>query len=617
MEDAKREPTEDPLEAPYLRWLEAVDRGPSPPARAWVDANVPPDLRGPLLEMIDAAAAALPEPHDVEIGRRLPGDVELIEEIGFGGFGRVFRARQVALQRDVAVKVLRSDVLHDEARADALEREARNLAQVADPGVVQVHTVVRDGETVFLVMELVDGTSLADVIARARRGHRPFRDGVASSLASRLSLGTRAGDQAAVRLLLRVTETVGAMHARGIFHRDLKPSNILLAEDGRTKIADFGLSTMTNEARSTDALHGTLDYLPPDALRAGVAGDPASADRFALGAILYELVTLQRPYGEGSRADVLARGRSGRVRDPRELRPDLPLELAAILRAVLADGGPGHYRDLETFREDLARFLAGVPVSVSTAGFARRSTMWMRRRRALVAIIALGLASAGTVAWVLARKPSVTFATVELGLEVVTKGQVPPKWKLTTKSAIDALPPGTPILETDDDIVLKGGSLIVARAESPRECWLYVLNQGPTGNVYVNYPSRRHVEIGMDNPLTPNRAWRIPAGEVDKEAGTETFFLLATTRRCPELEEMVRASHDAPTGRVPLEVASDAVWAAGRHRGVTFEDPTDPAIAEGARRLGETTDWLFKKANIEELRDQLGEQCFLVSFEHQ
>jgi serine/threonine-protein kinase len=228
----------------------------------------------------------------LEQGARL-GRHEILELRGRGGMGEVYRARDTQLDRDVAIKVLRGELSRDPAFQRRFEREARTISALQHANVCALHDVGSENGVDYLVMEYLEGESLAD---RIRRGPLPIAEGV--------------------RIGRDIAEALEAAHRRGIVHRDLKPGNVMLTAAG-TKVVDFGLalggavpgaldgaaasmaSTMTAEGR----LAGTLPYLPPEQL----AGKPADrrSDIWALGCVLYEMATGERPFRGDSQASLI------------------------------------------------------------------------------------------------------------------------------------------------------------------------------------------------------------------------------------------------------------------------------------------------------------------------
>jgi serine/threonine-protein kinase len=222
------------------------------------------------------------------IGERLAGRYRLDARIGSGGFAAVFRARDLRLDRDVAVKVLLAHHATDPVIAARFDREARVLAAVSHPNVVAVHDVGHGGPGTsgepFLVMDLSDGGSLADLLAASETGALP---------PDRL-----------VPILVDVAAGLDALHARGIVHRDLKPSNVLLS-DGRARIADLGIAAAgPSELTAIGTTVGTLAYLAPEQL-AGAPASPAG-DVHALGVIAFLGLTGRLPRPAGSVTEIVA-----------------------------------------------------------------------------------------------------------------------------------------------------------------------------------------------------------------------------------------------------------------------------------------------------------------------
>jgi len=253
------------------------------------------------------------------IGERLAGRYRLDARIGSGGFATVFRARDLLLERDVAVKVLLASHTTDPVIAARFDREARVLAAVSHPNVVAVHDVAPgDPATAaepFLVMDLCDGGSLADRLAASETGALPPDE--------------------LVPALVDVAAGLDALHARGIVHRDLKPSNVLLS-DGRARIADLGIAAAgPSELTAIGTTVGTLAYLAPEQL-AGEPGSPAS-DVHALGVIAFLGLTGRLPRPAGSVTEVVAA--SVRLVDPvSALAPVLGTAFdPAVARALAGD----------------------------------------------------------------------------------------------------------------------------------------------------------------------------------------------------------------------------------------------------------------------------------------
>jgi serine/threonine protein kinase len=226
-------------------------------------------------------------------GTRL-GPYEIVELLGEGGMGEVYRARDPRLGRDVAIKTILERRAGDPDARARFARENRAVAALTHPNIVAIHDVGEDGETVFAVMELLEGETLRD---RLERGALPLPE--------------------AMRTVAAVADGLAAAHARGIVHRDLKPANVFLAADGRVKILDFGLAKDTLPSRGSDSslatlsrettpgtLIGTVDYMSPEQVK-GLAAD-ARSDLFALGSLLHETVAGRRPFERPTAGETLA-----------------------------------------------------------------------------------------------------------------------------------------------------------------------------------------------------------------------------------------------------------------------------------------------------------------------
>ncbi|HEX2120846.1 MAG TPA: protein kinase [Thermoanaerobaculia bacterium] len=278
------------------------------------------------------------------------GPYEVLDLLGEGGMGEVYRGRDPRLGRDIAIKVLAKDSLHDAEATARLEREARAIAALSHPNIVAVHDVGKDNGTFYVVTELLEGKTLRDSIRQAALSWRR-----------------------AVEIGAEVAEGLAAAHAKSIVHRDLKPENIFLTSDGRVKILDFGLAqtdpvlTQRDEATvpttkwfQTDpgTVIGTLGYMSPEQLR-GEPVDP-SADLFSLGCILYEMVTAKRPFHRDSGAATIA----AILKDDLpvdELSDAVPVEFQRIIEGCVEKAASARFQSAR----DLALTLRAIGSSAS------------------------------------------------------------------------------------------------------------------------------------------------------------------------------------------------------------------------------------------------------------
>ena len=254
------------------------------------------------------------------IGRRL-GRYEVVSLLGAGGMGEVYRARDTVLERDVALKVLPEAAAEDPDRLERFAREARAVARLSHPNILEIHDVGHDNDVHYAVTELLEGESLRE---RLGRGRLPVRKAVSTADA--------------------IARGLGAAHAQGVVHRDVKPENVLLTSDGRVKVLDFGIASLHEpevQAAGPDAsevstitaagsLLGTIGYMAPEQVR-GEAAD-ARSDVFALGCVLYEMLTGERTFHRATPAESLAAVLHDEPPPPLSLVPDIP---AGIDRVVM------------------------------------------------------------------------------------------------------------------------------------------------------------------------------------------------------------------------------------------------------------------------------------------
>jgi serine/threonine-protein kinase len=247
-------------------------------------------------------------------GRVIDGRYRLGPVIGRGGMATIHQALDLRLDRPVAVKLLRPEVIRDADLADRFRREALAATVLRHPNIVACLDTGTDDGQPYLVMDLIDGEDLA---ARLKRG------------------GRLAADQAA-RIGLDVARALGAAHLRGIVHRDVKPGNILLAPDGRAMITDFGIARLAADAEAArqGTTLGSVHYFSPEQAR-GASTTPGS-DVYGLGLVLYEALTGTRPFG-GETTDAIALARiDAEPPSPKAIRPEVPSEFDAIVRRALA-----------------------------------------------------------------------------------------------------------------------------------------------------------------------------------------------------------------------------------------------------------------------------------------
>jgi len=259
------------------------------------------------------------------------GRYRVIEKIGSGGMGEVYRAHDDQLDRDVALKVLPAGALADDAARKLFRKEAQTLAKLNHQSIATIHEFGSQDGVDFLVMELILGKSLKGVL----------KDGPVP-------------ENQVQRLGLQLTEGLAAAHEQGVIHRDLKPANIMITSAGRLKILDFGLAKLVEgttaldlaqSSTQSDAMPGTLPYMAPEQLRGGPID--ARTDVYATGAVLYETATGQRPFPETNAARLIESILHQAPRRPCELNRGVSSGLQAILLRALEKEPENRYRAIQ------------------------------------------------------------------------------------------------------------------------------------------------------------------------------------------------------------------------------------------------------------------------------
>ncbi|MFI4969020.1 MAG: protein kinase [Lysobacterales bacterium] len=306
------------------------------------------------------------------------GNYELLELIGEGGMGVVYRARQVSLDREVAIKLLAAGPWASRAFIERFLHEAQHAARMQHPNIVTVYEVGSAEGLHFFSMRLVRGSDLASTLRR----EGPFEP------------------RRAAALMHTVAESVAYAHSLDVLHLDLKPANVLLDEDGQPHVADFGLARRLDRMIAFDntEICGTPSYMAPEQAELG-ALTPAT-DIWGLGAVLYELVTGNPPFRGESAQATLKLLREGTLRRPRRTRRHLPLDLEAIIQKALAREPTRRYASARALADDLARFCEHRMVRARPLNAAQRTGRWMRRepKLAALAMLAFGALLLGLVA---------------------------------------------------------------------------------------------------------------------------------------------------------------------------------------------------------------------------
>ncbi len=343
------------------------------------------------------------------------GPYEVLGLLGEGGMGQVYRGRDPRLGRDIAIKVLAKDALQDAEATGRLEREARAIAALSHPNIVAVHDVGREDGTFYLVTELLEGKTLRDAMQPPPMNWRR-----------------------AVEIGAEVAEGLSAAHAKSIVHRDLKPENIFITDSGRVKILDFGLAQTDPVLSERDegniptskwfqtspgTVIGTLGYMSPEQLR-GESVDP-SADLFSLGCILFEMVTLKKPFHRESGAATIA----AILKDdlPRDLlSAAVPAEFQRIIEGCVEKNPATRFQSAR----DLALTLRAIGSSTTMASDSLIRNITKRRTsKSIDSIAVLPLANAS-------NDPSTEYLSDGITEGIINKLSQLPKLKVMARSTV-------------------------------------------------------------------------------------------------------------------------------------------------------------------------------------
>ncbi len=300
---------------------------------------------------------------DSDVARRRFGSYELIEEIGRGGMGIVYKARQTTLDRTVAIKMILGSHLESSEHLRRFQEEAKAAARLRHPNIVHIHEVGQLHGRHFFAMELIEGISLAE-----RLGQDPM------------------DTPSIVRLMAATARAIGALHRHGIVHRDLKPSNILLDAEGNPYVTDFGLAKVfeSDSVRTaTDVIAGTPSYMSPEQAGGHHEQVGPASDIYSLGAMLYELITGRPPFRERTLVETVLQVLSREPVLPRRLNPRVPRPLEQICLKCLAKSPEARYPSAEALANDLEHFAKGEPLEAKMPGWGERLRRWVWRQPAL------------------------------------------------------------------------------------------------------------------------------------------------------------------------------------------------------------------------------------------
>jgi serine/threonine protein kinase len=344
------------------------------------------------------------------------GDFKIVREIGRGGMGVVYEAEQVSLGRKVALKILSTGLGLTPQAVQRFQREAESAARLHHTNIVPIYATGAEKGVHFYAMELIEGPSLDHVIREMRQSQgnataanprleehdsaatHAYQNRVTDSTAgavfrsSALSSNSHYFDTVA-RLVAEVADALAYAHRHGVVHRDIKPANLLVAPEGRLSLNDFGLARVLEQPgmTTTGEMLGTPAYMSPEQVAAGRTPLDHRTDIYSLGATLYELLTLHRPFIGERRDQVLSQILHKEPRSPRSVNKKVPIDLETICLKAMEKDPDRRYQSAADMAEDLRRFVNRFAISARRVGPVGKATKWVRRHPG----VAAGLACAG------------------------------------------------------------------------------------------------------------------------------------------------------------------------------------------------------------------------------
>jgi serine/threonine protein kinase len=355
-----------------------------------------------------------------ETPRELPerfGDFVIEGQLGSGGMGVVYLARQRSLDREVALKVVRPEQLFFDKTRDRFQREIDAVARLEHPGIARIFSMGEERGIPYFVMERIAGASLSELIPRLRE-HPPrtiegaqLREllmaktalAASSTLDSELFEGSWV--RCACRIVLQIAQALQHAHERGVLHRDIKPGNVMITPGGRAVLLDFGLAAVEemHSLTQTGTLLGSVPYMAPEQIAGEDAKIDARTDVYGLGLVLYELLTLQQAFGGGNGEQVRRRILAGELPPPSELNAAIPSDAETICLMAIDRDPERRYADAASFARDLRNFLELRPIAARRPSALHRARQIARRNparsAALATLLVASLIAALLFAW--------------------------------------------------------------------------------------------------------------------------------------------------------------------------------------------------------------------------
>jgi WD40 repeat protein/serine/threonine protein kinase len=399
----------DTLDAAIDEFAAEVRRGHDPDIAdyARLYASVEADVRRLLPAVLVMERSAREIARAADVGRTVPmrlGDYEIVREVGRGGMGVVYEARQVSLDRRVGLKLLPAGA---SSRLDLLRRfrnEALAAARLHHTNIVQVYGIGECDGQHFYVMQFVDGRSLSEVRAQKQLAGRGVADTKSEATTAPLDVTTAASpasephsvagfspDRDWCRFVAdlgrQAGEALAYAHEQGVLHRDIKPSNLIVDAQDRVWITDFGLAKVEglDDLTATGDVPGTVRYMAPERLRG--QSDPRG-DIFSLGLVLYELLVGRPAYDAVDRAALFRQVMDAAPAAPRRLAPSIPRDLETVVLKCLEHDPAGRYQSAQGLANDCRRFLEDRPIAARRTSPVERLVRWSRRNKAIAGSLA-------------------------------------------------------------------------------------------------------------------------------------------------------------------------------------------------------------------------------------